>query len=426
MANNLDSALETTGKKGLLSINHRIASLDILRGIAMMFTIFFHSSIYNYKNISSVVVNQQSFIVRIMSTFAIWGGIFILLSMVINSIMLLRRNHNDFHNKHFRFLLIAGIMYLVIHFVLILFIGRNNNDILNNQPDISLVSTALANRPITQPIPMKLITGSSMSTIAINLIVMTFILRLVFRKFKINFLPRYVIGFGLVGLLILIISFTRVTYFYIFQQAKESTNYLAGIPLAFIFAHPYPLLPYLAYAFFGSMLGILIYFENTRQMVKTVLPFGLSFILVGITGMCNFEWTIAKPDFYWYFKTIFELGVFLLLVVLLTVAEPKIKFLNKIMVVKWFSWFSLSIFLLETTISNIFSVAWSFILPAWNQSILGCVAFGFFNVIVWIGILSVWRKVDFKYSFEFFWVKVFRSIGKHSTKMSFLDNSPRY
>lgn len=420
MATTHVSAMESPGKKGVGSLNQRIESLDLLRGMAMMVTILFHSSIYNYPNVSNIIIGKPSFVVTLIGFVALWGGIFIILSMVINTIMLLRRNCDEYRMDHFKFLLIAGIIYFFCHYALIFFIGRWSNDLGKNQPNITFVASSLRNLRFTLPPVEKLFDSSSMSAIAINLIVMTLVLLLLLRKLDMDNLPRMATILGMFGFLILSIAFIRVPLFSIFRQAKESHNFLAGIPLGIALSHPYPLLPYLSYGFFGSMIGMLIYHGNMRLLIKIVIPIGSFFIATGMIGMSQFERTIAEPDFYWYFKTIFELGAFLLMMAIIPAINLNSAMVQKMAFIKWFSRISLSIFLLETTISEIFRMGWSLILPSWNQTILGCILFGVFNIFAWIGILFAWRKVNFKYSFEFFWVKFFSKIGKHSTKMDLL------
>ncbi|MFA5084716.1 MAG: hypothetical protein WC475_05080, partial [Candidatus Paceibacterota bacterium] len=85
--------------------------------------------------------------------------------------------------------------------------------------------------------------------------------------------------------------------------------------------------------------------------------------------------------------------------------------------VGWFSRVSLTVYLLETLVSEILRKISSAIIPSWNQTINGCLIFGAINVFVWIAILFFWQKKDFKYSLEYYWVKLFKKMGKNSTKL---------
>jgi hypothetical protein len=75
--------------------------------------------------------------------------------------------------------------------------------------------------------------------------------------------------------------------------------------------------------------------------------------------------------------------------------------------------------MLETFVSEIIRIIVNPLIPGWDQTINGCLLFGSLNIIIWTGILYLWRKNNFKFSLEYFWVKLFVRLGKESTKMSF-------
>jgi hypothetical protein len=132
----------------------------------------------------------------------------------------------------------------------------------------------------------------------------------------------------------------------------------------------------------------------------------------------NFPKTISKADYFWYFKTHLELGIFILIISFFLLAfELRDKKIINIPFVKWFSRISLTVYLFETLLSEIFRKIFDYLLPAWNQTINGCLIFGALNVIIWILILWTWHKNNFKFSLESWWVKMFRKLGKESTKI---------
>jgi hypothetical protein len=214
---------------------------------------------------------------------------------------------------------------------------------------------------------------------------------------------------GISGVLIMFLSLIRVPLFHLFIQAIETKKYFLATFFSFTLANPYPLLPYLAYGFFGAMMGMMIFQKRNKLLKIIFIPSGMFFLIYGLSGMMNFDKTISTPDYFWYFKTNFELGTL----------EPKSDLLNKLSVLKWFSRISLTIYMFETTASEIFRIALHQVWPSWDQTINGCLVFGSLNVILWIVILFFWEKINFKYSLEYFWVKFFKKIGKDSTKMGF-------
>ncbi len=397
----------------------RIGSLDVLRGLALMLIIFFHSSIYNFANIHKIDFENPPLVIIIMSFMALWGGIFIIYSMVVNTIMLTRRSEVNLNFKPFRHAVTAGLIYVVLHYLLNIFLGRWNIDFINNMPDLTVVAGSLRNAQLKFPEYTKYFEGSSLSTIAFSLILLTPVLFLVLKHVS-RERNQYLV-LVLSGALIMIISFARIPVFPFFERAVESRHHLAATFFSFTIANPYPLLPYSAYGLIGMMIGLMAYHGRVRLLKLYAAPMGLLFFLYGLAGMMQFDKSISKPDFFWYFKTSFELGIFILLVVPALLARPGKKGLPAhLPLLQWFSRVSLTIYMLETTTSELFRRLWVHVEPGWDQTINGCLLFGAMNVLLWSIILFFWRKAGFRYSLEYFWVKLFRRLGKQSTKMDFI------
>jgi peptidoglycan/LPS O-acetylase OafA/YrhL len=400
--------------------NKRIESLDILRGMALMFIVLFHASIYNFANINKIDFSNPPIIVVLMSFMALWGGIFIIYSMVINTIMLIGRTQTTVSFKIFFYPIIAGFIYILFHYILNIFLGRWSLDFINNKPDLTAVASSLRHMHLTLPHLTKLFEGSSLSAIALNLIVLSFVLFLLLRNNGITKEKRNYLILGISGVSIMFLSLIRVPVFHLFTQAIEMKKYFLATFFSFTLANPYPLLPYLAYGFFGAMMGMMIYKRRNKLLKIIFIPSGMFFLIYGLSGMMNFEKTISTPDYFWYFKTNFELGIFMLLLIFTVLfLEPKSGLLNKLSVLKWFSRISLTIYMFETAASEIFRIALLQVWPSWNQTINGCLLFGSMNIVLWIVILFFWAKINFKYSLEYYWVKFFKRIGKDSTKMEF-------
>lgn len=402
----------------IVTENNRIESLDVLRGMALILIILFHASIYNYANIDKIDFSDPPVIVVLMSFMALWGGVFIIYSMMINTIMLLGRSREAVDIKVFIYPAIAGFLYLFLHYILNIFMGRWNIDFVYNKPDMTVVASSLRNMHFTLPHINKFFEGSSLSTIALNLIILSFILYLILRKKGIEKEKRNYLILGISGTLIMVLSFIRVPLFHLFTLALEHKNYLTATFFSFTIANPYPLLPYLAYGLFGIMIGMMVCFGRHRLLKIVFIPGGFFFLLFGLSGMMNYEKSISAPDYFWYFKTNFELGIFLLILVFTLLGlKPTSKILHSLVVVKWFSRVSLTIYLLETFTSEILRIICLSISPSWNQTIDGCLMFGGLNIILWIILLFFWSKLNFKFSLEYFWVRFFNKIGKRSTKL---------
>jgi hypothetical protein len=149
-----------------------------------------------------------------------------------------------------------------------------------------------------------------------------------------------------------------------------------------------------------------------------LIPLGILFLVFGVKGEMKNDKTISTPDLFWFFKTQLELGIFLLLLTVFLMASGKVqRKSSRFPLILWFSRLSLTIYLVEALVSELFGRAGSLIVPGWNQTINGCLLFGAFNVALRAMILFFWRKTGFRYSLEYFWVMLFRKFGKESGKL---------
>ncbi|HOG53491.1 MAG TPA: hypothetical protein PLT03_06435, partial [Bacillota bacterium] len=118
----------------------RLSSLDVLRGLAVVFILLFHSSIFNFANIHKLDFSNPPILIVLMSFMALWGGIFIIYSSAVNAYMLLRHDSVGRKPGEARYLFIAGAIYLVFHYLLNIFLGRWSIDLVNNQPELTAVA----------------------------------------------------------------------------------------------------------------------------------------------------------------------------------------------------------------------------------------------------------------------------------------------
>ncbi len=403
-------------------MNKRIDSLDFLRGISLILVIFFHASVYNFANIHKIDFSNPPIIVVLISFLVLWGGLLIFYSGIVNTIMLSGRIEKLGNLKHAKFLFFAGGIYIIIHYILNIFLGRWNIDFINNQPDMTVVASSIRNMHLTFPQITKFFEGSSISTIGLNLIIITLLLFFLMRNKGFEKEKRNYWVLGTSGFVIMLFSFTRIYLYGIVDKSIQAKNYLLATLLGFTIANPYPLLPYLAYGLFASIIGLMIYKKRKNLIKKIIIPIGLFFFIYGLVGCLNFPKTISKADYFWYFKTHLELGVFILIIIFfLLIFEFRNKKIINIPFIKWFSRISLTVYLFETLLSEIFGKILSYLMPSWNQTVNGCLIFGVLNIMIWILILWIWQKNNFKFSLEYWWVEILRKLGKKSTKMDFIQ-----
>ncbi|MDI6700964.1 MAG: hypothetical protein QME48_07030 [bacterium] len=397
-------------------MKERILTFDLIRGIAIIFIIFFHSSIYNYDKIHLIDFSNPPLFIVLISFMALWGGIFIIYSSILNTFIYLKRDEKNENSNFLKLSFFTFLFYILIHFSLNLVFGRWNIDFVNNTPSLTFIGAFLRDR-ISQFHPYeKLFDGSSISTIAFNILFIAF-LQSFFKKIKLKRNVIYIFLF-LTSFITIFLSFTRVSLYGYFSILKERNNFLPSLLLTFFLSNPYPLITYFSYGLFGMLIGYLIFDGRDDILKKIILPSSILLILYGIYGITKFPKTISKADYFWYFKTNFELGFFILSIIsFYLILEKRNAPLKKLSFVYNFSRVSLSVYLLEVLLSELFRKFYLKVNKGWNMDMNATFLFGFFNVIIWVIIVNIWSKFNFKYSFEYFWVKIFKILGKDSTKL---------
>jgi hypothetical protein len=400
----------------------RLFYFDLLRGSALLFVVFFHTSVYNFANIDKLDFSHPPIIVVLISFLILWGGIFIIYSSVINSVLLISRLTKDNSKYLIKNIFVTGILLLIGHYLLTIVLGRWNVDFVHNNPKLTFVANIFRHLRFNLPAASKYFEGSSLSTIAVNLIVMSALILYLAGHGGISKAKRNYLILGTAGLTIMLMSFVRIWLFPLTELFISQKQYLFAWIFSFLIANPYPLVPYLAYGLFGAMLGIMFSQHQFHLIKKIIIPMGVMLLVYGFAGMTQFEKTISQADFFWYFKTHFELGIFLITTSIVAiysgtnVRHPS----GLILIPYWFSRICLTVYLYETILSEILRFPMFIISPSWNQTINGCLIYGGINVVLWIIILFIWSKYDFKYSLEYFWIKLLNKTGKKSTKLNFL------
>src|SRR5574337_893415 len=93
----------------------RVYSLDILRGIAIGYLVFVHGALYNYSQIDSVDISRIPWPLIIVGILGLWGGVFMVYSLVVNSRMLLKRGGDKAMNLRLVLpLIFGGLAYIFI------------------------------------------------------------------------------------------------------------------------------------------------------------------------------------------------------------------------------------------------------------------------------------------------------------------------
>jgi hypothetical protein len=403
----------------------RYRTLDVIRGFSILYVIFIHGAIYNYSRINDLDFAQLPVLLLVAGAVGLWGGVFVVYSLIVNTISSLRRSSKKrLEFKAFGYLALAGLLYiLVVGSIQTLLLGRWS---LGVNPDITVVAEIIRGQPIDIHLE-KLLTGSGIKMIGINLLVVPLIMYAAFRKTGLRDESQNYLFFGTIGLLLLLTSFTRLFLYSDWVQALAEGNWVTGFIGSLFVADPYPGIAYLSYGFFGVALGMMLYYKRKDYLRRYMAPLGATLLLLGGIGMTTQPPDLFGASWFWYFKVIAEAGFFVAgfaLVMLRMLGKQERRNAASLTSRLWgeplaaVSRISLTAYLLETLTSELLRHVWFWFNPSWTGSIQVCLMFGFTNMAIWVAIALLWRRWNFRWSIEDLWVRGFASIGKQSTKLA--------
>jgi hypothetical protein len=223
----------------------------------------------------------------------------------------------------------------------------------------------------------------------------------------------------------MLLSLARIPLYPLAEQAVKRGNVVAAIFLGFLVGKNNPILPYLGIGLFGTWLGLaLARSQAPRRTLGSFALFGVLWLGAGLVGLFALPTTMLERevDLYWYFIMLFQLGLFLLLV---AAALSVVDFWNSmppalaraLKPIRRLGLVSLSIFYLETVLSQILVVLVDALFPGWSLDIGPCLAFGALNALLWVGIVALWARFDFRYSMEWLTVHVYTLFKRPSNKV---------
>ena len=227
---------------------------------------------------------------------------------------------------------------------------------------------------------------------------------------------------GVLGTAVLGLSLARIPLYPLAEQAIERGNVLGSLLWGFLVNKNNPILPYLGFGLFGTSLGLTLAQAGPRR--RNLILFaviGALWLVAGVIGLFLLPDTMLEReiDMFWYCITILQLGLFLLLIVsAIAITDLSFGPLAKLSVhARRMGAASLTIFLLETPLSQILVRIGDALSPGWRLDIGPCLAFGALNALLWVAITALWARWGFRYSMEWLTVHVHAWFGRPSDKL---------
>ena len=205
-----------------------------------------------------------------------------------------------------------------------------------------------------------------------------------------------------IGIVIILISFLRIYLYDDFSNAIDGGNYFVAFLIDIIAGNYFPLLPYLGFGLIGAYFGLILADNPSKKKIRRMIWIGVGWIVAAIVAFIipdSIYETLGLLDdiFFDYIIVMFEIGFFIVVGIPLLLVffnkrgdktNPSHRDKKKISTIFLrFSTNSLTFFLLERPISEIFALILNLSIPGWNNYIWTSILYGLFLVLFWFIII---------------------------------------
>jgi len=402
----------------------RLDSIDRIRAFALLLLVFLHAAVYHFSGIFAVIDDPPP-VVAVMGLFVLFGGAFIMMSGLVNTSTALDRAASGARRpgRICLDLMTTGALLLVVHFVYEVFLGPASFDWDKETRAESVLTQLIGGRPLDFD-PRRLLEGSSLSTIGIGLLLLGPLLRLLLAPG----IARRRLHYPILALLVLVFfsfAFFRYRYYPLAAEARAEGRWAPALLLGLLLEKPYPVLPYFSFTLLGALLAFALRETRARLILKGFTALGLAVIGTGIAFYLLAPPGLTAVTGSWFSRVLIEAGFFLIvgsLALLLVELGPRKaaggvrRAGPKDRTFRSFGAASLSLFLLETPVSDLLARLFGLLFPLWDWSIPGVLAFGATCALFWLLLLSMWRKKDYRLSFDRFFARAQGGLGRASSR----------
>lgn len=405
----------------------RLVSLDVIRGIGILAVVFLHSATFSFQGITALDWDDPPLLIQVIGFLLMWAGLFAIVSSAAYAYSTaLRMESGEMHSQQLlRSFWVAGGFLLVLHYVYFIVLAPKLLDVVGGNHQYALLPGWIANGHFPTIYAERMFYSTTLSMIAWNLLLIGPLLWALLGKGGRARIKRNGALLGGLGTAIMLLSLVRIPLYPWAEQAIERGNILGAILFGFLVGKNNPILPYLGFGLFGTWLGLVLgRSQGPRRALGPFVLIGALWLVVGLVGLFALPTTMLERevDLYWYFIMLFQLGLFLLIVaaalsVLDFRKDRPLALTRMLKPIRRLGTVSLSIFLGETVLSQLLVKLVDALFRGWNLNIGPCLAFGALNTLLWVGIVALWARFDFRYSMEWLTVRVYTLFRRPSHKV---------
>lgn len=406
----------------------RLRALDLLRGVGITAMVLMHTATFHYAGITHIDFEDPPLVILLIGFLLTWAGMFAVISGTAYAFAAGRRHEAGTIARAglLRGYVIAAGYLLAWHFAYFVVLGPKLLDLEGGNHLVALLPGLIASGAWPTLAPERWFYATALSMVGWNALFVGIALWLGLGRTR--DLQRVSPWLAVAGALVMAVSWWRIDLYPRAVAAMEAADPLPALFWGFLVNKNNPLLPYLAFGLLGAWLGLRLLRGVNARALWPVAAVGTLALAAGVGGLLSLPDTLLERevDPFWYFLTVAQLGLFLLLVTAALAVwdrrraapadatvgggpRPTPRALTPLCRI---GTVSLTVFLLETPVSEAAARLLSGAVPGWNEGIAACLAFGAVNAATWIVVANAWARVDYRYSVEWATVRLYRMVGR--------------
>jgi uncharacterized membrane protein len=271
---------------------HRIAGIDKLRGLAIIFMLLMHNFQFFEGDLNTLAnASTSNPIASIIKFLGRWAGLFVIISGFVNTISIYHgiKKGKKTPESSLKELFIIGIWFIIIEHVCRLFFSRTTRGGgvygLDEGPfHYSIITSWIETGTIQRPTAYSLyIYMSFVSCLGLALIILGVILFFLFRKNGIKNSRRNYIVLGTLGTISILFTPLGILWLRpIWIKAIEQKNIGVIVLMGILIGDTHPLLPLLGYILYGSILGLAFGQNIPKKLILRIFgPLATLYVVVG-------------------------------------------------------------------------------------------------------------------------------------------------
>lgn len=386
--------------------------LDVLRGIGIMTLLVLHTAFYHFDGIYDIDLNNPSPIITIIGFLLMFAGLFAMISGLVHTVQYQKRSTE----QRRKYMIISGLLLLVVAYLYFIFTGPGLIDFETRSMDESLF-VSLINQGAFQPVTLeRLLYVDSLVMLGLNVILLSAFLGIIKAYEKSSRIATITLASAL---LLMAVSYSRILLYGVYLNARDDQSWFTILILNFLANKNNPILPFFAFALYGSWIARLLNMHTFQEVVKRVIPISIIHLVFGVIGYVLTPETMLERaiDPTWYFIMVMQVGLFMLFILGMIkwfdVKQHK-KACPVKTFVKRFGIAGLTPFFLESVVSAAIILLIRQFIDI-EFSIPGAILYGVLMMICWGFLLMAWEKINYRYGIEWAHTQIVKRFG-FSTK----------